>query len=271
MVEKVVKALNVLVTGRHRHQNLYSRNVEFFEFSPKLFRLSPLDIPLGDADSSTKVAAVFQALAGKQSECIVKTYGDVDELERLVAQLRGGSESSARSASDAARDGSSLAMAERTRAKVDEFIGRGWPTSTDIGRLLSKSTTNPGQYAADARARGQLLGAWDAKRRTFVHPDFQFDEFGNIDPRVEKLMAAFAQHPDLSQERDKGGWRRVFWLYSTRPELGGASKISEDRDAEAPDSKSPVRGVSPAEKFALDADSVIRLVQSDVERLNDEW
>lgn len=277
MIEKVVKVLQVLIGGKHRHRNLYSPSAELFKFSTKSYRLSPIDMVVGEADSLKRVTAVFQTLPVKQSECIVKTSGDVNEMERLIAQLRGGGEGSARSAAadaaveSTALESSSLAAAERTRIKVDEFLNRGWLTSAQIGRLLSKSTTNPGQYAADARARGQLLGAWDATRRTFVHPDFQFDELGHIDPRVEKLMAAFAEHPDLSPERDKGGWRRVFWLYSTRPELGDTSEMSEDGNNEALEGHPPVRGVSPVERFAADADSVIRLVRNDAERLNDEW
>lgn len=272
MIDKVVKVLHSLVVGKYRHSYKRLHNISFLKFSAKAENLHPIHIELGSVDSSRRVAEVLRSLGSKQSECIVQTWGEGEDLERLLAQLRGSSESAAKARpQEEEREISSLTAADRTRAKVDEFLSRSWPTSADIGRRCSNSTTNPGQYAADARARGQLLGAWDAKRRTFVHPDFQFDEFGRIDSRVEKLLAAFSRHPDLSPERDKGGWRRVFWLHSIRPELGDGSEISNDERRDGLDAEPPIRGMSPVEKFALDADAVIRLIQSDVERLNDEW
>ncbi|WP_313912849.1 hypothetical protein [Tahibacter sp.] len=272
MIDRVVKALNSLVAGKYRHRYLRLQNRSLLKFSPKALQLSPINITLDSLDSPRRVAEVFRSLVSKQSECIVQTWGEVDELERLMAQLRGSNESAGRAQERGAdTDLGLLTAADRTRAKVDEFLSRKWPTSADIGQRLSNSTTNPGQYAADARARRQLLGAWDSKRRTFVHPDFQFDEFGRIDPRVEKLINAFETHPDLSQDRDKGGWRRVFWLYSTRPELGEEQKMSKDGDRDGIDTTLSSTGVSPVEKFLVDAEAVIRLVQRDVERLKDDW
>lgn len=213
------------------------------------------------------ITVLFEA--GTVSDRIPDSIQGVPIQKRVLgpARLLNSASNAARVAAADTAENTALAAAERTRTKVDEFIHRGWPTSAEVGRRLNKSTTNPEQYAAAARTRGQLLGAWDAKRRTFVHPSFQFDELGRIDPRVERLMAAFAKHPDLCSESDKGGWRRVFWLYSIRREFGDGSEISEDRGNEAPEGHPLVRGVTPAEKFAANADSIIRLVQSDVERL----
>ncbi|TAN03204.1 MAG: hypothetical protein EPN36_14495 [Rhodanobacteraceae bacterium] len=138
-----------------------------------------------------------------------------------------------------------------------EFIDRGWPTSADVGAANgSGSTTNPAQWASDRRAAGALLGAWSSRDHTYVHPDFQFDPEGRLDPRVKDLLAALATHPDFTAEADKTGWRRVFWLY-------GQARDLADRDG---------KPRAPAEVFKSDPETVIAFARKDATvDANDVW
>ena len=139
-----------------------------------------------------------------------------------------------------------------------EYLARGWPTSSEVGRAnVSASTTNPAQWARNRRDAGALLGAWSPWERTFRHPDFQFDEAGRLKSEVKALLAALAAHAELTAEADKTGWRRVFWLYGTTPP-GQADDGGEPRSA--------------AEMFATDPEAVIAFARKDaVVDVNDIW
>jgi hypothetical protein len=85
------------------------------------------------------------------------------------------------------------------------------------------------------RSNGSLLGVWDAPKRTFRHPDFQFDHHGQIRPEVADLLKILP-----GGDEDRGGWRRAFWLYSPHRQLGGET---------------------PADVFARDAQRVIEVAK----------
>lgn len=106
-----------------------------------------------------------------------------------------------------------ITPAEAAKRKRDAFLDRNWPTSKDIGLQLGSDESGAARRAADLRARGQLLGAWSSRSRTYVHPDCQFDEAHQLRPVMRDLLAL------LPTEGDDGGWRRVFWLYGSREAL----------------------------------------------------
>lgn len=138
-----------------------------------------------------------------------------------------------------------------------EFIARGWPTSVEVGKANgSGSSTNPAQWANDRRDAGELLGAWSPQERTYRHPDFQFDRHGRLKPAVKELLAALAEHADLTAEADKTGWHRVFWMYGTV--RGLADKDGSPRSA--------------AELFAQHPKMVIAFARKDaVVDINEIW
>lgn len=135
--------------------------------------------------------------------------------------------------------------AEAARRQRESFLDRGWPSSIDVAVRMRSEAVNQAQVAADLRKRGALLGAWSHRGGTFVHPDFQFDANGQPRPELPRLLATLREltlDPD-GRFVDKGGWRRVFWLYGTRSEL-------DDR--------------TPAEVFSEAPERVIQLAENDL-------
>ncbi|SIO48365.1 hypothetical protein SAMN05444172_2257 [Burkholderia sp. GAS332] len=99
----------------------------------------------------------------------------------------------------------------------DEILGKGWPDARHVAELAGFSTEQKRTaYAIQARATGALLGAWSAPQHRFIYPDFQFNRLGILRKDVAELLAALPPNND-----DRGGWRRVFWLYSPHPLLDG--------------------------------------------------
>lgn len=106
-----------------------------------------------------------------------------------------------------------IIQTDPAEARRATLLAQGWPTSSEAGVRAGKASSNPGQWAKDARDAGRLLGVWDESRRTFIHPDFQFAPDGSLLPEVRELMAAMATHPEWSTEANVNGWRRAYWLY----------------------------------------------------------
>lgn len=106
-----------------------------------------------------------------------------------------------------------LIQTDPAEARRATLLAQGWPTSTEAGARAGKATSNPGQWARDARNAGRLLGVWDENRRTFIHPDFQFAPDGSLRPEVRELLAVMATHPEWTTEANANGWRRAYWLY----------------------------------------------------------
>lgn len=132
----------------------------------------------------------------------------------------------------------------------EHFLTQNWPTSAEVAAQLGSDAVNQAQVAADLRKRGQLLGAWSHRGGTFVHPSFQFDDAGKVRPEVEPLLATLREltlNPDGAFV-DRGGWRRVFWLYGPRAEL-------DER--------------APADVFAEDPGRVLALAQDDLDAINE--
>lgn len=91
----------------------------------------------------------------------------------------------------------------------DGLLDREWPDDRRVAELMGDvPRAGVATSAAQARARGVLLGVWSAPRHCFVYPDFQFNPSGDIRREVAELLAV------LPSEDDHGGWRRTFWLYS---------------------------------------------------------
>jgi hypothetical protein len=106
--------------------------------------------------------------------------------------------------------------AEASRRRREALLARSWPTSAMVGVALGSDEGSAAQRAAELRARGELLGAWSGKERTFVHPECQFDTVTHeVLPVMRQLLAV------LPAEGDKCGWRRTFWLYGPRDALNG--------------------------------------------------
>ncbi|MFP3637761.1 hypothetical protein [Paraburkholderia sp. SIMBA_054] len=99
----------------------------------------------------------------------------------------------------------------------EEFLKYGWRDAKGVAELLGMNidAANPNQYAYKLRKNGELLGVWNARDRSYLYPDFQF-EMGTVRPRVGELLEALPFEDD-----DRLGWRRAFWLYSPHALLEG--------------------------------------------------
>lgn len=85
-----------------------------------------------------------------------------------------------------------------------------------VAGLLGMATdvANPNQYAYRLRKDGVLFGVWSARDRSYLYPDFQFEQ-GTLRPQVAELLET------LPFQDDKGGWRTAFWLYSLHALMDG--------------------------------------------------
>lgn len=102
----------------------------------------------------------------------------------------------------------------------NELLRLRWPNSVRVAELNGIEAESGAQWARDMRRAGELLGVWSAPAREFVHPDFQFDQYGKLrHAEVRALLALLALCPDFTQEADRGGWKRAFWLYGKSPRL----------------------------------------------------
>lgn len=136
---------------------------------------------------------------------------DFQKLLDAISHDLGAKEDSPASAGAEASHEAAIAFRNRLLAK-------GWRDAKGVAELVGAHIgSNPNQYAARLRARGGLFGVWSAKDRSFLHPDFQFDQRGNIRPEVAELLKA------LPNEHDRGGWQRAFWLYSPHALLAAKS------------------------------------------------
>jgi hypothetical protein len=114
--------------------------------------------------------------------------------------------------------------AEATVVLREKLLARCWPTSIDVDHRSGGCFANNGQWAADRRDAGELLGVLSASERTYRHPDFQFDKQGQIRPKVKALLSALALREEFhnTKDQDKSGWRRTFWLYGATFTLAGS-------------------------------------------------
>jgi hypothetical protein len=149
-----------------------------------------------------------------------------------------------------ARAGQPASPAAAARRWREQFLDLGWPTSAEVATRLGSDVVNQAKLAADLRKRGDLLGAWSHRGGTFVHPAFQFYE--NPTDNTTELRPDLGTLLDVLRELtldpngtfvDKGGWRRVFWLYGPRAEL-------DDK--------------TPAEVFIYDPSRVLELAREDL-------
>ena len=127
---------------------------------------------------------------------------------------------------------------EATAAFRDELLALGWPTSAEVGQANDSQTADPALWAKTKRDAGELLGVWDPAKKTWRHPNFQFEANGTLRPRIHELLAALAETPEYEQEADPTGWRRAFWLYSSiSPPIGagGALRMKAEVFVEDPD------------------------------------
>jgi hypothetical protein len=138
---------------------------------------------------------------------------------------------------------------EATVVLREELLARCWPTSVDVDRRSGGRFASNGQWAADRRAAGELLGVLSASEHTYRYPDFQFDKQGHIRSKVKALLTALALREEFhnTKDQDKTGWRRTFWLYGATFALAGS------------DGKPRV----PAEVFLIDPDAVIEAARKE--------
>lgn len=109
------------------------------------------------------------------------------------------------------------------QARRARLLALDWPTSARVAARAGSTSRNQAQWAKDKRDSGQLLGVWDLSKRTFRHPEFQFEADGQLRHEVEELLAAMAGHPDWTSESDANGWRRTYWLYQPFRSLSKAA------------------------------------------------
>jgi len=110
----------------------------------------------------------------------------------------------------------------------DELLAKGWPDDHGVAGLTGENSgPESTTCAAQARARGALLGVWSVRLQGFIYPDFQFDHLGTIRQEVAELLTI------LPSDSDGGGWRRAFWLYSPHALLEGQTPAEVFPDAPA--------------------------------------
>jgi hypothetical protein len=99
----------------------------------------------------------------------------------------------------------------------DELLAKDWP---DGKRVAESAGVRPGnnldRYTGHLRSIGALLAVWSAPERIYRYPDFQFDSSGALRAEVSDLLKLLP-----SDEEDRGGWRRAFWLYWPHALLDG--------------------------------------------------
>jgi hypothetical protein len=99
----------------------------------------------------------------------------------------------------------------------DELLAKNWLDDKRVFEMTgTRPETNAHHHAAHLRATGALLGVWVTSNRSFRYPDFQFDTQHGLRPAVSDLLRVLP-----SNEDDRGGWRRAFWLYSPHGLLNG--------------------------------------------------
>jgi hypothetical protein len=98
----------------------------------------------------------------------------------------------------------------------DNLLAKKWPKAIELARCLGAgSDAESWKCAARLRRDGILFGVWSTPEKCFVYPDFQFDDEGRLISDVASLLEV------LTDEDDRGGWRRAFWLYSPHALLDG--------------------------------------------------
>jgi hypothetical protein len=166
---------------------------------------------------------------------LLDVRGDDVSVEKLLDEVPGTIPDKICAATSGG-DGEVTADQNAKIAFRDELLAKGWPDSHLVAKrsgVLGKPNQAP--YVSGLRSRKKILGVWSTPAQTFVHPDFQFDEFGKARPLMKALLAI------LPDEDDRGGWNRAFWLYSPHSLLNGAL---------------------PAEEFAIDPKRVIAAARS---------
>ena len=99
----------------------------------------------------------------------------------------------------------------------DELLAKDWPDAKRVAESAGiQPGSNPDQYLGHLRSSGAMLGVWSAPERAYRYPDFQFNSYGALRTEVSDLLKLLP-----SDEEDRGGWRRVFWLYSPHALLNG--------------------------------------------------
>lgn len=162
-----------------------------------------------------------------------------------------------------------LSPADEAVERRNHLLAAGWPSSMTVGKWLGGAEAAAEQRASRARADRKILGAWGGKGVGFVHPQFQFDSLGQPLSGLEELIECLGELQGFAPDADRGGWRRVFWLYQQRPSLSERS-IAESRSTDplAMDGKFdhlPDVARMPAEVFAADPDAVFQLIRMDAE------
>lgn len=99
----------------------------------------------------------------------------------------------------------------------DELLAKDWPDGRRVAERAGVSPgNNPNRYTEQLRSTGAMLAVWSAPERIYRYPDFQFNSCGALRVEVSELLKLLP-----SDEEDRGGWRRAFWLYSPHALLDG--------------------------------------------------
>jgi hypothetical protein len=97
----------------------------------------------------------------------------------------------------------------RMRRKMLEEVGS--YSSEDLAGAAESITTNPSQFAADRRRRGELFGVRFG--REWRYPKFQFDSARHIIREMTSVLKALSP--------DEQGWDRLQWFLEPHEALGG--------------------------------------------------
>ena len=135
--------------------------------------------------------------------------------------------------------------ADVAREPIARFLELDWPDAVRVSALLGV----PIEALTTMRHAGVLLGAWSQPAGKFVYPSFQLLN-GTLAPMLSDLLAVLATDPEFSPDRDRGGWRRVFYLYGS--------------SAYAYDPASDTAGLSTVEAFLIDPRETIKTLRRDL-------
>lgn len=184
--------------------------------------------------------------------------GDDTEWASLVERLTAATPAPAAEAEEA----------PAPRSPKERILAEHCLSAAEVARCLNARAEDATSWASRKRRADELFGVWSARDRTYVHPDFQCAD-GLTDAHRKALFQTLRTRIGWADtnEQDKGGWKRAYWLYQPNTALSQAALAAPGIDM-----SDPVTGAltlnflsdqprTPAEVFGEAPDAVIALAK----------